>query len=74
MVNDVAPLRIKIRRWEKPSRPYTWEIWASGTKCVERGSSEYPTRGSAAKAVRRALLRITLMAAHSTDGGVFGVK
>ena len=72
MVNDFTPLRIEIRRWEKPSRPYTWEIWASETKCVERGSSEYPTRGSAAKAARRALLRITLMAAHSTDGGVFG--
>jgi hypothetical protein len=74
MVNDFAPLRIKIRRWEKPSRPYTWEIWTSETNCVERGSGEYPTRGSAAKAARRALLRITLEAAHSPAGGVFGGK
>src|ERR1700722_3705077 len=22
----------RIRRWEKPPRPYTWEIWASETK------------------------------------------
>jgi hypothetical protein len=73
MVNDFIPLRIEIRRWEKPSRPYTWEIWASETKCVERGSYEYPTRGSPPKAARRALLRITLMAAHS-PGGVFGWK
>jgi hypothetical protein len=74
MVNDFAPLRIKIRRWEKPSRPYTWEIWASETKCVERGSSEYPTRGSAAKAARKALLRAISMATHSPRGSVFGGK
>jgi hypothetical protein len=74
MVNDFIPLRIEIRRWEKPSRPYTWEIWASETKCVERGSGEYPTRGSAAKAARRALRRITLMAIQPPGGGVFGGK
>jgi hypothetical protein len=73
-IDDFTPLRIEIRRWEKPSRPYTWEIWASETKCVERSSYEYPTRGSAAKAARRALLRITLRTAHSPGGGVFDRK
>ena len=57
-VMDSSPFRIQIRRREKPSRPYTWEIrGASETKCVERGSYEYPTRGAAMKATR-ALLRI----------------
>ena len=58
---DSSPFHIQIRRREKPSRPYTWEIrGASQTKCVERGSYEYPTRGAAMKAARRALLRIVV--------------
>ena len=71
MVNDFGPLHIQIRRSEKPSRPYTWEIWTSQTICVERSSAEYPTRGSAVKAAKRALRRIILKA-DSPGGGVFG--
>ena len=44
---DSSPFRIQIRRREKPSRPYTWEIrGASETKCVERGSYEFNARRS----------------------------
>jgi hypothetical protein len=77
---DSSPFRIQIRRREKPSRPYTWEIrGASETKCVERGSYEYPTRGAAMKAARRALLRILVQYSNETptlilSGGVFGGK
>jgi len=64
---DFSPFRIQIRRREKPSRPYTWEIrGASQTKCVERGSYEYPTRGAAMKAARRALLRILVQYSKET--------
>jgi hypothetical protein len=74
MVNDFGPLYIQIRRWEKPSRPYTWEIWTSETICVERSSAEYPTRGSAAKAAKRALRRIILKVVHLPGGSVFGCE
>jgi hypothetical protein len=65
---DSSPFRIQIRRREKPSRPYTWEIrGASETKCVERGSYEYPTRGAAMKAARRALLRILVQYSNESN-------
>jgi len=59
MVTDSPAFRIQIRRWAKPSRPYTWEIHSvDETKCLARSSNDFPTRGSAKKAARKALQRI----------------
>jgi hypothetical protein len=59
MAKDSVPFRIQIRRWAKPSRPYTWEIHSlDEPKCLARSSNDFPTRGSATKAARKTLQRI----------------
>jgi hypothetical protein len=70
MVNDFGPLHIQIRRWEKPSRPYTWEIWTSETICVALPNIRRAAQLQ--KLRKRALQRIILKAVHSPSGGVFG--
>jgi hypothetical protein len=68
MDKDFPAFRIQIRRWAKPSRPYTWEIHGvEEPKCLARGLNEFPTRGSARKAARKALQRILTQASGSRD-------
>lgn len=50
MDKDSPAFRMQIRRWAKPSRPYTWEIHGvEEPKCLARGSNEFPTRGGGEK-------------------------
>jgi hypothetical protein len=68
MDNDSPAFRIQIRRWAKPSRPYTWEIHSvEEPKCLARSSNDFPTRGSATKAARKALQRILMRPSRSRD-------
>jgi hypothetical protein len=59
MTTDSTDFRIEIRHCITPSHAYIWEIYSvSKLKRVKRSSRSYPTRGTAIKAGKKALLRM----------------
>jgi len=59
MTTDSTDFRIEIRHCIVPSHAYIWEIYSvRKLKRVKRSSRSYPTRGTAMKAGKKALLRM----------------
>ena len=59
MTIDSTDFRVEIRHCIRASHAYIWEIYSvRKRKRVKRSSRSYPTRGTAVKAGKKALLRM----------------